>query len=92
MISEQLRKIILAELHLHAYPLDDSTVAETVPGWDSLSHARLIMAVEDAFKVRFKTAEVLRLRNLGDLQALIDRHLQPGSRSAQGDSFNQRRG
>jgi len=73
MISEKLRKVILAELELDDWDLRDDTTAGMVPGWDSLSHVRIISAVEDAFGVRFKTAEIVRLQSLGELQALIER-------------------
>jgi acyl carrier protein len=74
MVSEKLKAIILRELELDAWDLDDGTTAEMVPGWDSLSHARIIAAVEDAYGIRFKVAEVIRLANLGQLQSLVDAH------------------
>lgn len=72
MISDRLRKVILAELGLDDWPLVDETVASEVPGWDSLSHARVISAVEDEFRVRFRTSEILRLESIGQLQKLLD--------------------
>jgi acyl carrier protein len=56
---------------------DDSIVvtpeltARDIDGWDSLTHIRLIVTVEKAFKVRFTTSEVGKLKNVGDLMALI---------------------
>jgi len=73
MISERLKRIILRELDLEEFDLQDGTRAGDVPGWDSLSHVKVILAVEREFGSRFKTAELLRLKNVGDLQALIDR-------------------
>lgn len=72
MISEKLKKVILAELELDDWPLEDDTVATAVPGWDSLNHVRIITAVEDVFQVRFRTSEIVHLRNVGQLQALLD--------------------
>jgi acyl carrier protein len=45
--------------------------AKDVDGWDSLNHIRLILTVEKAFKVKFSTAEVGKLKQVGDLVALI---------------------
>lgn len=45
----------------------DATAANDVEEWDSLSHVRLIVAVEQAFGVRFTNAEVERFRCFGDL-------------------------
>jgi acyl carrier protein len=44
-----------------------------VPGWDSLSHIRVLTAIEDAFGIRFKSNEVMRLKNVGELDALVQR-------------------
>lgn len=41
--------------------------AADVDGWDSLAHVRLILAVEKAFGVRFKAAEINAFKNVGDL-------------------------
>jgi len=77
MISETLKAVILAELDLDDFDLRDETLASEVPGWDSLSQVTILCAVEKAFRVRFDTRDALRLKNLGDLQALLDRKRQP---------------
>jgi acyl carrier protein len=77
MISERLKKVIFSELGLDDFPLEDSTVADSVPGWDSLNHARIIAAVELDYKVHFKTIEIIRLKNVGDLQRLVDSRVGP---------------
>ena len=71
MISDRLKKVILRELDLDDFQIDDSTTANMVPGWDSLTHVRIIVAVEAEYGIRFKTVEVLRMRNVGELQALL---------------------
>lgn len=73
MISPRLKALILRELDLDDFEITADTTADTVPGWDSLRHAQVIAAVETEFGRRFRTLEVLRLRNIGELQALIDR-------------------
>ena len=45
--------------------------AKDVDGWDSLTHIRLILTIEKAFKVRFSTSEIGKLANVGDLVTLI---------------------
>jgi len=73
MISERLKAVILRELDLDDFEIRNETTADTIPGWDSLRHAQIIGAVESEFGIRFSTLEVLRLKNIGELQALIDR-------------------
>ena len=45
--------------------------AKDVDGWDSLVHVRLLLTVEKAFKIKFTTSEIGKLKNVGDLVALI---------------------
>ena len=51
--------------------LTRETTAKEVPEWDSLSHVRLMLAVEREFKVKFSAAEIARLKKFGDLVDLI---------------------
>jgi acyl carrier protein len=51
---------------------DDMTAAD-VENWDSLNHIDMIVAIESEFKIRFTTAEVTSLKNVGELMALVDK-------------------
>lgn len=51
--------------------LTPELTAKDVDGWDSLTHIRLILTVEKAFKVKFSTSEIGKLERVGDLVALI---------------------
>jgi acyl carrier protein len=75
MISQELKAVILGALRLDEWEFTDATVASDVPGWDSLSHINLVVAVEKHFGVRFKGVEVLKLKSVGDLQRLVDSKL-----------------
>ena len=57
---------------------DDDTIkitpelsAKDVDGWDSLTHIRLLLTIERAFKIKFSTSEIGKLKNVGDLVTLI---------------------
>ena len=53
----------------------DDTTADDIEAWDSLTHVQLIVAVEKAFGVKFSTVEVMKLKNVGEFIALIDKKL-----------------
>jgi acyl carrier protein len=72
MISDRLKAVILKELKLKNFDLRDETFAYQVPGWDSLSHIRILAAVENEYNINFKFLEIARLKKIGDLQILID--------------------
>jgi len=76
VISNRLRDVILTELGIEFYPLEDETLAAQVPGWDSLAHVRVLFAVEKAFGIRIKALEAVRLKNVGDLQRLVSKKTQ----------------
>ena len=64
-------------------PVDDrqlqigpETTADQTEGWDSFNHINIVVAIEQHFGIKFKTAEIESLRNVGELVALIDRKLQ----------------
>lgn len=73
LIDGQLSRTILDALNLKAFPLRKGTKSFEVPGWDSLSHVTVIMAVEDAYDVRFSTGDIVALQSVGDLERLLDR-------------------
>jgi acyl carrier protein len=75
MISERFKRTVLKELKLADFDLQDELQANQVPGWDSLTHANVIDALEREYKIRLKNVEILNCDNLGDLQRLIDSKL-----------------
>jgi acyl carrier protein len=48
----------------------DGTV-DTVPGWDSLAHVRILGAVEEALGRQLTSAEIAGIRGLPDIAALF---------------------
>lgn len=73
MISDRLKGVILRALDLEEYDLRDDSRASEVPGWDSLSHVKVILEVEREYRIRLATRDLIRLKNVGDLQALVDK-------------------
>ncbi len=51
------------------------TTSNEVEGWDSMSHVTLLLAVEDHFKIEFKSFEIANLNNVGALVSLVEKKL-----------------
>lgn len=49
--------------------------ADDVDGWDSLNHLRLIVSIEVEFGIKFPTADIAELRNVGELVSLLKTRL-----------------
>lgn len=47
--------------------LTESTTAQDVDGWDSLTNMVLLTEIEKKFGVRFSFREIAKLKNVGDL-------------------------
>jgi acyl carrier protein len=51
--------------------VSQATTAKDVPGWDSIVHITLVIEIEREFNVKFRMAEIEKLRNVGDLVAIL---------------------
>lgn len=68
----------IREIMIDVFDIDDdlaisnATSADDIEEWDSLSHIRLIVAVERNFGIKFTNSEIESLENVGELIALIE--------------------
>ena len=44
-----------------------SDTAHSIKGWDSLTHVRLIVALEEEFELEFEPEKIMELRSVGEL-------------------------
>jgi acyl carrier protein len=71
VIDVQLQEIFRSVLRIPDLTLTDQLTTDEVPGWDSISHVRLMVAVEETFKVSFSASQLAMLENVGDLKRLL---------------------
>lgn len=55
--------------------LTPETTADDIDGWDSQTHVLLIVAAEQRFGIKFRTAELESLKNVGHFAQLIQTKL-----------------
>jgi acyl carrier protein len=51
--------------------ITDATTAADVDWWDSLTHLKLLVAIEEAWGLNFQVAELASPENVGELVDLI---------------------
>jgi acyl carrier protein len=68
---QELTVIFRESLDNDSLTLTEATTANNVPGWDSITHVLIVVAVEKKFRIKFTAGEIQRLQNVGGLAALI---------------------
>lgn len=66
-ILKKLQDIFSDNLDADNLVLSESTTADEVEGWDSLTHVQLVVAVEKGFKIRFNAKEIQNWKNVGEM-------------------------
>ena len=66
---EDVRRVIADVLGLDPFTLGPEASPDTVPGWDSIQHLGLIIALEQEFGVRFAPEEIEEALSL---QAIVE--------------------
>jgi acyl carrier protein len=76
-IQQQLTSVFRDVFDDSSLVLRPDLTADDVENWDSLNHIDMITAVEHEFGIRFTTAEVSSMENVGDLMTLIQNKVPP---------------
>jgi acyl carrier protein len=70
-ILAQINDILRDLLDDDSIQLTPETTSKQVAGWDSALHISLIVAVEHRFDIKFQTAELEELKDVGQLVRLV---------------------
>ncbi len=66
-ILGKLKDILEEVLDLEDLAVTEETTANDIEDWDSIMHVEIIVAIEEEFDVKFKTAEIVKFKNLSDM-------------------------
>ena len=77
-VAAGVLEVIGVTFRCPASSLSRATVAEDIDGWDSLSHAVLIMRIEQHFRVRLDAGAAFDVDNVGALIDLVAASIAPG--------------
>ena len=53
----------------------EATVAGDIEKWTSITHISLVVEVERFFKIKFKSLEIQKWTNVGDMIRSVEEHL-----------------
>ena len=74
-LKERLQEVFREVFDDDDIEIFEEMTAEDIDEWDSLKQVQLIVASEEEFSVKFKTAEVKDLKNVGEFLMLIQQKL-----------------
>ena len=75
LLHRSLERIFQSVFDRPDLAIEDAMTSSDIEGWDSLAQINLVVGAEDAFKVRFQTAEIKALKNVGEFKRLISAKL-----------------
>ena len=73
---QELTKIFIEVFGDESIVLDYETSVSDIDTWDSLNNMRLIVSIEDFYKIRFELKEIQSLQNVGELCEFVDKYLE----------------
>jgi len=74
-ITEKLTAIFQEIFDNDTIALKPDMTAADIEDWDSVNHINVVVATEAAFGIRFKSAEIEDLSNVGEFISMIERKL-----------------
>lgn len=74
-IFEQLSTVFQDVFDDDDLEIKNETSAKDIEDWDSFNHINIVLGTEQEFGVKFKTAEIAALANVGEFVDLIARKL-----------------
>ncbi|MBQ9313256.1 MAG: acyl carrier protein [Bacteroidales bacterium] len=75
-ILKQVNEVFMDVLDNEDIVLSDTTTADDVEEWDSLTHVQLIVEVEKHFKIKFTSQEILTWKNVGEMITSIENKIK----------------
>lgn len=73
MLDSTLRRVFAEVFNMSVDDVVDDLSPDTIDEWDSLSHLRLVSALEEAFKTKFDNSEIMDMTNVSAIREIVSR-------------------
>jgi acyl carrier protein len=74
-VEDRIRAVMAGVLEVEPGAIGTGFRRDDTPQWDSLSHLRLITALEEAFGIRFDMREVGRMERFESIRHAVEQRL-----------------
>lgn len=71
MLESTLQRVVSETFKLPADEVTDELSPDTLDDWDSLSHLRLVTALEEAFAIKFENSEIMDMASVGAIREML---------------------
>lgn len=74
-VIQKIEAIVATAVNHHNFTMTEATKPDEILGWDSLSNAMILTAVEQEFGVKFKFSDMIAWHTIGELADIIIKKL-----------------
>jgi len=71
---DELRTLLAKSFAAEPGEFEDEASPEDIPGWDSLSHLDMSVALEEHFGVQLSTDDIMEMQNVGAIRRVLRAH------------------
>ncbi len=75
-VDSKLDNLIVEILELDRDRLTDDLTPDEIEVWDSLTHLRMITAIEEAFGITLPMRDVMEMTSLSKIREIVATHVQ----------------
>lgn len=75
-IRHELEQIVRTALSKPELQLHDDLLSVDVPGWDSLAHMKIVLAIETRWGLQFSPRQFAQSRRFGELVSIVESSTQ----------------
>jgi len=70
-LEQQVRTVVAAIMRLTPDDVGADASAQTVRGWDSLNHLKLVLALEEEFGVTFTEEQIVQMLSVSKITSVV---------------------
>ncbi len=70
-VINSIEKIVATCVNHHDFTMSEETKPDEIVGWDSLSNAMILTAIEQEFGVKFKFSDMIAWHTVGELADIV---------------------
>ena len=75
-IIKKIEEIVATCVNHNDFTMTEVTKPDEIVGWDSLSNAMILTAIEQEFGIKFKFSDMIAWHNIGELADIIIKKLE----------------